>query len=285
MREQPSNPHAKERLPVWGLDVHTEAAATKDRLTQLLGGPQTPAVLLTASHGVGFPYGHPRQLPHQGALLCQDWQPAPGPVPQNAYFAADDLADSASLAGLIAFLFACYGAGTPQHDAFSHRTGQRPPIAPRPFFSALPQRMLGHPRGGALAAVGHVERAWGCSFHTPKVGHQIAVFESFVYQLLLGKPIGYAMECFGNRYGELSAGLVDKLEELKFGGEVSELEIASDWTANNDARNYVILGDPAVRAPVVDDKQTRPRPELDVRTTTQASPPISRARYAACSGL
>ncbi|MCA9709743.1 MAG: hypothetical protein KDK70_28145 [Myxococcales bacterium] len=267
VREQPSNPHAKEQLPLWALDVHTEAEATKDRLTQLLGGPQTPAVLFTASHGVGFPNGHRRQLPHQGALLCQDWQPAPGPIPQGAYFAADDLVDSANLAGLIAFLFACYGAGTPRHDAFSHRMGERAPIAPRSFLSALPGRMLSHPRGGALAAVGHVERAWGCSFYTPKVGHQIAVFESFVCQLLLGKPIGYAMECFGNRYGELSAGLVDKLEELKFGGEVSELEIACDWTANNDARNYVILGDPAVRVPVVDEGAARPRDGLELRTT------------------
>ena len=228
VREQPSNPHAKEKLPVWSLDVHAEAEATKAQLTQMLGGPQTPAVLFTASHGLGFPSGDPRQLPHQGALLCQDWDAMPGPVPQDAYFAGEDLVDSANVAGLIAFLFACYGGGTPMHDAFSHRTGERGQIAPKPFFAELPRRMLSHPRGGALAAVGHVERAWGCSFYTPKVGHQIAVFESFMYQLLLGRPIGYAMECFGNRYGELSAGLVDKLEELEYGGEVSEIEIASD---------------------------------------------------------
>jgi hypothetical protein len=132
--------------------------------------------------------------------------------------------------------------------------------------------MLSHPRGGALAAVAHIERAWGCSFYTPKVGHQIAVFESFMYQLLLGKPIGYAMECFGTRYGELSAGLVEKLEELKYGGEISELEIANDWTANNDARNYVILGDPAVRVAVANDAEALPRPVIDMRSN--ASSPV-----------
>jgi hypothetical protein len=266
VRKQPSNVHAKERMPSWALDVHTEQEATKAQLTRMLGGPETPAVLFTASHGVGFPKGDMRQLPHQGALLCQDWQPEPGPVPQDAYFAADDLGDSASLAGLIAFLFACYGGGTPEHDAFFHRGGERTRIAPRSFIARLPQRMLSHPRGGALAAVAHIERAWGCSFYTPKVGNQIAVFESFMYQLLLGKPIGYAMECFGTRYGELSAGLVDKLEELKYGGEISELEIANDWTANNDARNYVILGDPAVRVAVANDGEALPRPVIDMRS-------------------
>lgn len=277
VREQPNNPHARHKLPAWSIDVHTEAEATKARLASMLGGPETPAVLFTASHGMGFPNGYAGQLQHQGALLCQDWEPEPGEVPRDAYFSGEDLSDSASLAGLIAFLFACYGGGTPRHDAFFHRSGERTELAPTPFFARLPRRMLSHPRGGALAAVGHVERAWGCSFYTPKVGHQIAVFESFMYELLLGKPIGHAMECFGSRYGELSAGLVDKLEELKYGGDVTELEIANDWTANNDARNYLILGDPAVRVPVADDAQARPRPVLELK----ASPPPQAATGAA----
>lgn len=267
--------YVQSKVPGWSLDVRAEDRATKAELAKLLGGPETPAVLFTASHGMGFPNGDPRQLPHQGALLCQDW-PGPrdwsGPITQDLYFAGDDLGDSARLAGLIAFFFACYGGGTPKLDAFFHARAQEPkPIAPHAFFAGLPLRMLGHPRGGALAAVAHVERAWGCSFFVAKSGHQIAVFESFMKRLLDGHPVGSALDCFGTRYGELSSGLLEKLQEVKYGNAtISELEIANDWTANNDARNYVVLGDPAVRVPVVDDDAALERPVLQVGAASPA---------------
>ncbi len=60
----------------WAVELFLKEEAKKAKLAELLGGAQTPALLFTASHGMGFPNGDPRQLPHQGALLCQDW---PGP--------------------------------------------------------------------------------------------------------------------------------------------------------------------------------------------------------------
>ena len=264
--------YVKDKCPDWTTDLRVAEQATKAELTKLLGGEQTPAVLFTASHGVGFPNGDPRQLAHQGALLCQDWSGSQQAVLPEEYFCRDDLGDSARLAGLIAFLFACYGGGTPKYDAFFHRSGERTEVAPHAFMAGLPTRMLGHPRGGALAAVAHVERAWGCSFYSRKVGHQIAVFESFMKRLLDGHPVGSALDCFGNRYGELSSGLLEKLEELEYGGAVSEVEIANDWIANNDARNYVVLGDPAVRVPVVDEAQAIERPRLEFHSTPAGAP-------------
>lgn len=235
----------------WKFSTFLGDKAKKADLANVLGGNDTPALLFTASHGMGFPNGDPLQLTNQGALLCQDW---PGPkewrkaIGKDFYFAADDLADNATLFGLVAFFFACYGAGTPKMDDFSKQAfKQRGEIAPKNFLAKLPQRMLSHPKGGALAVIGHVERAWGYSFSWGKAGAQRAVFESALKRLFDGYPIGYAFEYFNGRYAELSSDLTSTLEEMEFGKKVAPADLAGLWTANNDARNYVVLGDPFVK--------------------------------------
>ena len=242
--------HVSEKHPSWRVTAHLANAAHKNDLARLLGGSERPTLLFSASHGMEFPYGDPRQLPHQGAILCQDWPRMwHGQIPQDFYFAADDLDPSTDLSGTIAFFFACYGAGTPRLDEFAKQAFQdrRSVIAPRAFLAQLPTRMLSNPGGGALAVVGHVERAWGCSFVWPGAGSQTAVFENALGALLNGRTIGSAIETFNERYAELSTVLSDELEEIEFGKEADPYELAHLWTANNDARGYTVLGDPAVR--------------------------------------
>jgi hypothetical protein len=256
----------------WNISDYFVDTAKKDQLTRLLGGDQTPALLFTASHGMQFDLDSDRQLAHQGALLCQDW-PGPeqhsGPIPQGYYFAGDDLSSDASLLGLIAFFYACFGAGTPHYDEFAREafSDSRKELAPRNFLAKLPLKMLGHPRGGALAVIGHVDRAWSYSFDWPGAGAQTSVFESAVRRLLEGHPVGSAVEYFNERYAELSTVLSDELEEIDFGKKADPYELSGMWTANNDARGYAVIGDPAVRMPVAEEGQdSADRPVIEVQS-------------------
>ncbi len=263
----------RERMPDWALEEVRGEGATKGRLLSALEG-EPPAFLFTASHGMGFPHGDPRQFPHQGALLCQDW-PGPRrwhePIPQTFYLAGDDIPSDARLAGSMAFFFACYGAGTPREDQFAFRLygdPQRAQIAPRPFLAALPQRLLGHPQGSFLAVVGHVDRAWGYSFAWPGAGEQTTTFEEVIAQVMEGRPVGLALDPLNGRYAEIASDLSQMMEDLHFEVPVDETALAALWTANNDARAYLLLGDPAVRLPLADSQEEARRSTVKVETMT-----------------
>ncbi len=237
--------------PLRGLDVVTRLGepATKAALLEWITGAERtrPALLFTATHGMGWPDPDPRQPAEQGALLCQDWEPFTAPSPDD-YLAAADVPDDAACHGLVAFHFACYGAGTPAHDRFVHEPGVAPrAIAVRPFLAALPRRLLSHPRGSALAVVGHVERAWGYSIGTAEAGSQLLPFRNALARLAAGQPVGHAMQDFNLRYAALATELSGLLEQAGFGASVDELELARAWVEHNDAQGYLVLGDPAVR--------------------------------------
>lgn len=254
-------PDYQDSLRGWDLLRVPPSQATKRKLHALLGGPETPALLFSASHGAAFPPNAPeRQHTHQGALVCQDW-PGPGawrgPLPDDFLLSAADVDDGSSLWGLVSVFFACFSAGSPRQSDFIHRQKRDPTerdlVAERAFVSPLAKRLLAHPNGGALAVVGHIERAWATSFldsfsdNSPSVG----AFEILLAGLMQGQRLGWVMEAFNLRYAEISTKLSSHLWNVSNSREVLDAErVAAMWTTAKDARNYVVIGDPAVRLAV-----------------------------------
>jgi len=234
-------------VPSQRIDRVVGDAATKDALAELLAGTGArgrPALLFSASHGLGgWPVGHPDQQASHGALLCQDW-PGAGQISDAHYLTGADVPAEADVAGMIAFFFACYGGGTPRLDSFSHGSPGPPPvIADPPFVARLPKTLL---EAGALAVIGHVERAWGYSFLSGQTA-QLLPFQNAIGQMLSRIPVGQAMSDFHQKFATLSAGLSAIIENVTFGQHGAAMLLASRWTERNDAQNYVLLGDPAAR--------------------------------------
>ena len=252
---QPFEERLPSQAPGWKVEVRRGDAARKHALSKVLGGPETPGFLLAASHGIRFPADDPRQAGLQGALLCQDWQSGKRST-EDQWFHAGDVPEGEGLQGLIAMMMACHGAGTPVFDNYPHQGPQgRKPVteAPeeyvltlKPFISRLPQRLL---RGGALAVVGHVDRGWTLSFGWPlqgKVGEAVGSLEDGLRRLFASHRLGHALRPLSRRYCALAAQLSELLDRKRYGVRLDEKHLAMLWTALNDARNVVILGDPAV---------------------------------------
>lgn len=253
---------ARRKQP-WRLDAALGAQAKKERLLASLAAADGPALVLSVSHGLTFSCGHELQAGTQGALVCSEWPGAvnwPRALPADFYVAASDLGDEACPHGLICFHFACFSGGTPEEDNFPRDGSGKPPrLAPRPFVAALPKRLLAHPKGGALAVVGHVDSAWAHSFLWRRLEHgrypsertrpQPEAFEQFVKALLEGLPVGAAMEGFTARSEAL---LREAIYREESGGRGRRAQGHQAWLrrALADLRNYVLLGDPAVRLAV-----------------------------------
>jgi hypothetical protein len=222
--------------------------ATRANLLEVLHSRKQapPSLLFTASHGMGgWPKGDARQRPASGALLCQDW-PGFGRIKPEHYLTAGEVEADARLQGLVAFVFACYGAGTPRYDPFLRDLAGGPvEVAQASFVAALAQRLLA---GGALAVIGHVERAWGYSIQPQGVGPQLQPFRNLVGRVLAGEPVGHSTMDFSQRYATYSTELLSKLDPaLPAARQPTDAELARAWIERNDAQNYLVLGDPAVR--------------------------------------
>lgn len=254
----------------WDITALDPKDSTRDRLQQLMGGAGSPTILFTASHGMVLHSGNKYQHDLQGALLCQDWQGVGDDLTLNKLMAADNLLPNANMLGSMAFLFACYGAGTPRYDNFiDPEFGEPTEIAPKPFLAALPQKLLSR---GALAVMGHVDRAWTYSFQWEEAGPQIQHFEWTLTRLMNQNRVGYSLDYFNDRYSVIATDLVEILDKSEY-KKPNAYDLVRLWTANNDARDYILVGDPACQLSLAAGNQQPERPTFTVSTFRSGKKP------------
>ncbi len=255
----------KENFSDWKLTVRREGQADSGRLRQLLGGNQTPGLLLVSCHGRKIePQDPERQRRLQGAIVCPSSKTG-----KKKPFTVEDLAPKAKPHGLISIFFSCYGAGTPVLDNFPHEQEGLAPeaaletdlvlLSKRPFLARLPLELL---RRGALAVVGHIDRGWTTSFVWTYGQQDIDTtysLEDSLGRLLRGDRLGHALRPLNRRYSQLAARLAQMFDLKRIGGQPNLKELGFYWTAVNDARNLIVIGDPAVYL------RGRREPELTIR--------------------
>jgi hypothetical protein len=119
------------------------------------------------------------------------------------------------------------------------------------------------------------------------VGRQTEVYRGTLASLRAGRPLGAALEYVGDRYAELASDLSAVLQEVRLGRRAEDSTLAQLWTACVDARNLVVLGDPAVRCEagsVQPPREVADRDVVQLRATVpgdEADPPVEIATYGA----
>jgi hypothetical protein len=221
------------------------ATATKSKLNDIFAGTDpegTPALLLTGSHGLLKLPTSKELADAQGAIVCQDWPGDPTPPLDNTYYAGWDLPKDAKLHGMVHFLFDCYGVGWPRYDTYNSKPNVE--ISPAPMMARLPQMLLGR-ENGALAVLGHIDRAWSYSYEADGQPMDQS-FRDVLTKLMNGYRFGSATDQFNFRWAALSIPLSDTLQKMQVRRGLDQ-QAAQQWIARDDARNYILHGDPAIK--------------------------------------
>jgi hypothetical protein len=226
-----------------------DGQATKARLTDIFRGGidgGAPSIVFTGSHGAEWSIADPAiQRERQGALVTQEWSRGQ-PLQRDHYFSGEDLPADAQVHGLMAFVFACFGGGCPDKDSYSFNAdGSKVALTPVPIVASLPQALLAR---GALAVIAHVDRAFSYGFEDVMGTPQEQLLRTPVELLMKGQRVGMAADPLNLQWSTLAAQL-----GLALGGNLPGMPqprsavIANLFIARDDARNYIVLGDPAVR--------------------------------------
>ncbi len=241
----------------FNLNAFTNGKATKAQLIDILRGNLpggTPAVMFTGSHGcnyAGADAALQRRL--QGALVTQEWVPGTPASPLNQFSAAD-IPPDAKVKGSVGFFFACYSGGCPTtNNYFFNKDGSPIALAPAPMIAPLAQAMLSR---GMLSMIGHVDMAFPYAFQNVNGTPQVQAVRTPLELLMKGKRIGLAADSLSILWSSLSSQLAlaqsappapGAAQSPALSPALAQLTIARD-----DARNYIVLGDPATRLRVED---------------------------------
>lgn len=247
-----------------------------------------PTVMFSMSHGAGAPRkvgwkSEQDQRARQGAMSFGS---------NAGLLTGADIANRKFLPGGVWFMFACFGAGTPQVSAYRHwlellaSSGQDvgdigrvlrglPKDGQPPFIAALPQAALRNP-DGPLAFIGHIDLAWSFGYEELdsdtgpyfRPGRFIAVLRS----LLEGHRMGPAFREFMRFFGQVNTALTVMNDERESAVEKKpptpeeEARRGHLWMLRQDLAGYMVLGDPAVRLNIDPDLMPKKAaaPKLDM---------------------
>jgi len=234
-----------------GFEVSTfvgDGQATKSRLRDILRGTVdggAPSLIFTGSHGAEWSIQNPAiQRERQGALVTQEWSRGQ-PLQPEHYLAGADVTADVDLRGTMLFLFACFGGGCPATDSYYFTdTGEKVPLTPEPIVACLPQALL---RRGALAVVAHIDRAFSYAFEDVMGTPQAQLLRTPLELLAKGRRAGLAADPLNLQWSALAAQLGMALGGNAPGEPPRGPLIANLFIARDDARNYIVLGDPAAR--------------------------------------
>ncbi len=102
---------------------------------------------------------------------------------------------------------------------------------------------------GAAAIVAHVERTWDTGFSWEGIEEpQLETWKSVIDTVLDGNRVGRAVAYLNERYSSIAAELnAAMLDELNNGVVLRNTRRAYLFTQNEDARSWIVLGDPAAK--------------------------------------
>lgn len=240
----------------WNPVIYRDGRPSREDLLEKLSSGDI-GFLSVLAHGLKLGFGDPSQRDLQGAFITR--KDPDGRVDQyldRRMIERRWTTEERPFLGIVALLVVCYGAGTPDLDAYSFlrsrqswREAVPEVLAEHPFVAGLPQALLSR---GALAVLGHVDRAFTSSFlwRTQEGTESPALrsLQASLRRLARGDRVGHALRPLFRRFSYIAAHLLPMLEAWRSGWQVEDELIENHLLTYVDARNYLLLGDPAVRA-------------------------------------